>query len=217
MNLNSKTTNSHITENIIWSFLDDRKEIFSKIYHSNKWYSEESRSGKGSELAATQEIRKHLPVIFSKYDIKTITDAPCGDFHWQKFLNYNFESYTGIDIVEDLIKYCNANYANQKTKFYTADILDYKFQKTDAILCRDCFIHLPLRDISRALKTMKHSCTKYLLTTNYPHVQSNREVLTGQFRKINLMKPPFNFPKPLTEIFEDKEKTLALWEFDKIL
>ena len=55
------------------------KEVFTNIYESNLWTSEESRSGLGSELKSTEVIRKELPELFKKQssDLK----FPCSFGH----------------------------------------------------------------------------------------------------------------------------------------
>lgn len=70
--------NKHIIDNIVWSVLDNKKDIFNKIYKRNLWYSKESISGKGSEKKSVKNILNTLPEMFSKLDIQTIVDAPCG-------------------------------------------------------------------------------------------------------------------------------------------
>ena len=60
------------------------EEWFSHIYLNNRWNSKESRSGKGSELIQTVEVRKIIPDIIKKYNIKSILDIPCGDFNYMK-------------------------------------------------------------------------------------------------------------------------------------
>ena len=143
--------NEHILNNIIWSNLDSEKDIFSKIYERNLWYSDESFSGKGSEKKSSENILNVLPKLFSELKIQTILDAPCGDYFWMKELKYSFKKYTGIDIVEELIKTNNLKYSNDKIEFMCLDIICNKLPKADLILCRDCFIHLSFENIFKLL------------------------------------------------------------------
>lgn len=208
--------NEHITNHIVWSHSDNVSEIFERIFDKNLWQSTESVSGKGSEIAAAKNLLRQLPVLLKKYDIKTITDAPCGDYNWTQHLDYKFEQYTGIDIVEKLIE-TNKKYETDCIKFVTEDIINCKLPQSDLILCRDCFIHLTFEQINEALKNFKNSKSKYILTNTYD-INSNTDVLTGQFRKINLLIPPFNFPKPLEIIVEDNQdkKLIALWKLEDL-
>jgi len=59
----------------------------------------------------------------------------------------------------------------------------------------------------------------YLLTNTYDEWRQNENIRTGDFRHLNLLLPPFNFPPPLRQIdekFPDEQaeffgKKLALW------
>jgi hypothetical protein len=73
----------------------------------------------------------------------------------------------------------------------------------DMLLCRDCLIHLSFRDVESALRNIAQSGIPYFLTTNYPHIAINTDIVTGDFRAINLQLSPFRFPKPIMVIPED--------------
>ena len=208
--------NEHITKHIVWSKDDDMEEIFEKIYKRNLWQSSESVSGKGSEIEAAQNLLEKLPLLLEKYNIRSITDAPCGDYNWMKKLNYKFEIYQGIDIVKEIIQN-NKIYENTNIRFDCANILDCKLKKTDLILCRDCFIHFDFSEIFHCINNFKQSEIEYLLLTNYD-ISQNGDVLTGQFRKINLQMPPFNFPVPLEKLEDDiaDGKYLCLWRLSEL-
>ena len=52
------------TKNILK--LKTPEERFSKIYQSNYWIDNESRSGAGSNFESTKNIRFHLPILIKK-------------------------------------------------------------------------------------------------------------------------------------------------------
>jgi hypothetical protein len=58
------------------------EDRFTAIYEQNQWRNKESRSGEGSTLEYTENIRKELPVLIERYGFKTILDAPGGDYNW---------------------------------------------------------------------------------------------------------------------------------------
>lgn len=210
--------NKHITDRIVWFFKDNNKDIFETIYKRNLWESKESVSGKGSEKAAVQSIIRELPLIFEKYGIKSLIDAPCGDYQWMSTLKYKFEKYLGVDIVGDLILKNREKYAASAINFECADITDYEFPDFDAVLCRDCFIHLPFSCIFSALENFKNSNAKYFLTTTFKNVPQNLDVYAGGYRKLDFTKPPFCFPAPIYEISEDEssQKFLTMWRFEDL-
>ncbi len=76
------------------------QEVFTKIYQHNIWGESTSVSGLGSTLQHTEYIRKELANLFVKYSIKTITDAPCGDWNWMRMVDLSSYVYNGFDIVQ---------------------------------------------------------------------------------------------------------------------
>lgn len=205
--------NRHITDNIIWAEDESLKEIFDRIYEKNLWQSSETVSGKGSELIFAQNLLLYLPVLLKKYNVKTVVDAPCGDYNWILHLDYRFEKYTGIDIVQKLIEK-NKKYENERVKFFAGDILTYNIPSSDLIFCRDCFIHLTFKQIFKALENFKKSGAGFIMLTSYDNCR-NEDVLAGQFRKINLLLPPFNFPAPkdiIQELPSEEGKYFCLWK-----
>lgn len=209
--------NRHITDNIIWAEDESLKEIFDRIYEKNLWQSSETVSGKGSELIFAQNLLLYLPVVLKKYNVKTVVDAPCGDYNWILHLDYRFEKYTGIDIVQKLIEK-NKKYENERVKFFAGDILTYNIPSSDLIFCRDCFIHLTFKQIFKALENFKKSGAGFIMLTSYDNCR-NEDVLAGQFRKINLLLPPFNFPAPkdiIQELPSEEGKYFCLWKLEDL-
>jgi hypothetical protein len=87
--------------------------------------------------------------------------------------------------------------------------------KADAILCRDCFQHLPTRLIFSALKNFRASGARWVFLTTNDDVRVNTDAVIGGFRPINLQLPPFGFPNPTEKIAEDDHgRYLALWPLD---
>lgn len=197
-----------------------RNHVFSNIYKQNHWADAESVSGPGSTLQNTTLIRDALPQIIKKYRVKTMLDIPCGDFNWMQKIDLSQVSYTGMDIVPDLIKRNTMNFSGENRKFMVADLVEDKLPKSDLIFCRDCLVHLSFMDIHAAIASMKRSQSTYLLTTSFTD-HSNFDIVTGNWRQINLQTTPFNLPPPL-EIFtegeagENKDKSMALWRLQDI-
>ena len=74
------------------------EQIFRKIYSTNEWGAKSSRSGPGSEIEMTTNIRRELPLLIEKYGIKSVVDIPCGDFNWMKEIVHLLPNYIGGDI-----------------------------------------------------------------------------------------------------------------------
>ena len=185
------------------------EERFNKIYSTNYWFDNESRSGTGSSLRSTENIRFHLPKILEKFNIKKLFDAPCGDFNWMSQVLKSVEiDYLGSDIVKDLIV-SNKKYENDKIKFSKLDIRVDKLPASDLMICRDCLFHFSYKDIFLFLNNFLSSDIKYILLTSHLNTDNkfeNKNIVTGDFRKIDLFSKPFNFEKNYIYSFDDRDK-----------
>ena len=210
--------------------MSDVRKVFTEVYDHNVWLGDESRSGEGSSREATRHIVRELPGLLRDLGVRTMLDAPCGDFAWMKDVYLGDTFYIGADVVEPLIQANVSHHGSPKRAFFRLDMLEDPLPKADLILCRDCFIHLPLPMIFDALRAMLRSEASYVLLSHYSWrtVPSNDDVpdlLLGG-RRINLELPPFNFPPPLRSIIESwvpqkiadltGDKTLALWRAEDI-
>lgn len=201
------------------------QQIFTQIYRTNEWGSNESVSGPGSTLEQTNVIRRVIPKLCKHFGIKSITDAPCGDFNWLQKCDIDDVTYIGIDIVKDIIEKNNTRFGNIKRTFQLIDVTKEPIPRADLILCRDLLVHLSFDDIYKTLKNFKDSNSKYLLVTTYVNEKRiNSDIVSGQWRPLNLHNAPFNFPQPILFILEKStehngiysDKCLCLWELSNI-
>ena len=207
-----KTLISHL-----WIVLHrDKEKLFTKYYLNNSWRCAESRSGEGSTLAHTQRLRTELPIFFTKFGIKSVLDAPCGDFHWFQHVDRPLISYIGADIVKPIVERNQKLYGDAQTTFVAMDITKDDFPAVDLWICRDCLFHLCYDDIFKALTNFAESDIPYILTTTFPDCHSNKDVPTGSFRLINLELPPFNLENPIYNLVDSIEgwqpRYLYLWD-----
>jgi hypothetical protein len=193
------------------------RRIFGSIYRDREWDTGETVSGPGSTIRYTEELRIALPALLKKWKIRSLLDAPCGDFHWMSQTKLEGVEYTGADVVTELIESNRKLYPG--VKFLVADITKDWLPKTDAVLCRDCFIHLSNRQIKMAIQQFKTSGIRYMIASTYP-VEINEEIPTGYYRPVNLVKGPFNLPAPLALIKDypegEVERYLGVWELNQI-
>ena len=192
------------------------EEIFSRIYQLNKWGDEDTRSGKGSNLSRTIELRKQLPLLVQRFDIRTLLDIPCGDFYWMKETRLELDAYIGADIVDSLVENNVRKFSTIKQQFRKLNLLNDKLPTADALLCRECLVHFSFRDIDQAIENIMQSNCGLLLTTSFPDIKHNEDILTGKHRPLNFRQPPFNWPTPKAELVESYcnrrgRKILAVW------
>jgi hypothetical protein len=190
---------------------DYMARVFRPIHSNNLWGNDESVSGRGSTVAITAGVRHELPRLLERLGVGTMLDAPCGDFNWMKHVELGGVHYIGADIVPELIESDDLLYGSLNRSFIVADITRDGLPKADLILCRECFVHLSYRFIRAALANFQKSGAGYLLTTTYPG-ETNHDILTGQWRPLNLEASPFNFPSPLEVIEETDGRVLGLWQ-----
>jgi SAM-dependent methyltransferase len=195
-------------------------EAFAHIYRTNHWSGKNSVSGDGSDLVQTAEIRKELTRILDEFDVRVLLDLPCGDYGWMSTLELPVYSYIGGDIVGELVRDIRKKYENEKRKFLVLDIIRDPLPDADLLLCRDCLVHLSREDIMKSIENIRRSGIRYLLTTTFPECGRNDDIVTGDWRVINLELPPYNFPGPVRIINEKctegdgtySDKSLGLWE-----
>lgn len=199
------------------------QERFSEIYRTGWWYdNKESVSGSGSTLENTTLIRKNLGPFLQKWEVKRILDAPCGDWNWMKEVELpDGTKYIGGEIVPELIQKLQDQYKTENTSFQLLDITTDKLPEVDLMMCRDCLFHLSSDNITKFIDNFIASGIPLLLTTNMPQVETNKEIVTGKHRPLNLQNAPFFLGEPI-DSFPDyepprREKYMSLWTRDALI
>ena len=193
---------------------DNPKQVFTNIFRRNWWNNGESRSGWGAELKRTVAIRAELPEFVRRHSIQSLLDAPCGDFHWMKYVHWpaGFR-YVGADIVQDLIAENRHRYPD--TEFMELDVLHDRLPGVDAWLARDLMIHFPDEAIRLALDQFRQSRIRHLLATTYPNARQNTDIKFGQVRHLNLCASPFGLTPPFEILREDDDpntgRVIGVW------
>lgn len=181
----------------------DTREIFDWIHDTNKWGDAESVSGSGSNLAHTAALRAGLPGLLERLGVRILLDAPCGDFRWMREIDLPVDEYLGADIVQALVDRNNERYAAPGRRFLCLDLASDPLPAADAILCRDCLVHLDFAISARVIGNIRASNCRYLLTTSHRAQRTNVDKVTGKHRLLNLELAPFGWPAPFDGIIED--------------
>ena len=202
---------------------------FKEIYDNNLWLSSESKSGTGSTLVATKEIRDGLYDIFLNYEIDTLLDYGCGDFNWMKEFAVILHKYVGMEIVDELVADNREKYKDYNNVVFsnsTPELFDmYLAQPFHSILVRDVLVHFSDQHVTEFLEKISKSNIKYMFATNFLGKGHNNDIQTGWWRDMCLMNPPFNLVNPIETIVCYSEpfvineaqgtrydKTLSMWE-----
>ena len=176
-------------------------------FYYEKWKQSmpETVCGSGSTIKNTENVRRELPEIIKKYNIKSIFDAPCGDRNWIKTIDFDQLDckYYGGDVVEEIVeKLSMVNVA-------TFDLRNDVFPNVDLWFCRDCLYHLSMEDIKLVIENAKNSNVKYILITS--HIDSpeqrahrlNKNITSGDYRCLIFAEHDnFGLGEPIDKFFD---------------
>ncbi|HEY7871883.1 MAG TPA: class I SAM-dependent methyltransferase [Rudaea sp.] len=195
---------------------DSRETAFSRIFRDNAWGSDESRSGLGSTLHTTQRLRMLLPALLRGLNVRSMLDAPCGDFNWMRHVDLGDTRYVGCDIVGEIVLANRA--AHPDREFVKLDLVEDKLPPVDLIFSRDCLQHLPEPDIWRALRNFRRSGATWLFTSSHTVAEQSISPDAGGFGFLNLQLAPFGLPLPLLIVPEEHyaSKAMALWKISDL-
>ena len=203
------------------------KNKFDLIYKTGYWggvTKDIPKSGFGSSLQATENIRRELPILIKKYEISTLLDIPCGDFFWLSHLNLPLDKYIGADLVEKLIDDNIKMYARHNFEFQKIDLLQDPLPKCDLVMVRDCLVHLTNEQVHKALHNIVQSGSKYLATSHFEDCKENiASRRPDRWRPLDMTKEPFKLPRPITSVIDscpgipyEADKRLALWKISDL-
>ena len=144
-------------------------------------------------LALSSEL---LPALVRELEVTSVLDVPCGDFFWMQHVDLAGIEYLGGDIVPDLIEANRRAHARPGVAFQIIDLISGPVPKADLVFMRDCLVHLSNDHVRAALANIAKSGSTWLLTTTFPNGAANEDILTGEWRALDLTKPPFELPQP---------------------
>jgi hypothetical protein len=200
------------------------EEAFRDIHRRHHWAGSASPSGAGAAEEQTARLRTELPALLAELGARTLLDLPCGDYSWMATVDLPVQRYIGGDLVPELIAPLERRFGDARRRFVVLDLRSDPLPAADLLLCRDCLVHLSLADIRLALRNVARSRIPYLLTTTFPDGAENEEIVTGDWRVLDLESPPFSFPPALRLLNEGctegdgrfADKSLALWRVSDI-
>jgi FkbM family methyltransferase len=172
----------------IVSSTEDFRNIFGRIYKLDSW---SNGSGPGSRTKNVIEYRSFLERFIVENDIKTVTDFGCGDWQFSRFIDWSGISYTGIDVVSEVIER-NASFTAANVSFEVFEALT-DLPGGDLLIAKEVLQHLPNSIVNDYLDAFCSSY-KFVLVVNgaEPLSQVNLDINPGEYRPLRLEKPPFN-------------------------
>ncbi len=195
------------------------EHIFRDIYRRHHWSGSESASGAGASPDQTRELRRSLPALLSELGVATMLDLPCGDYGWMRTIELPLARYIGADLLPEIVEPLAAALGDGRREFRVLDLTRDRLPPADLLFCRDCLVHLSYADIRRALENAVRSDIPHILTTTFPDCEANEDIVTGDWRVLDLERAPFHLPAPMRILNEGctegrgvfADKSLGLW------
>jgi hypothetical protein len=177
-------------------------------------------------MDATAVLRIELPRLLQKLGVTSLLDAPCGDAGWINNATLRVR-IIGVDILPSLIERLQTRAAAGEIRgeFHLADITRDSLPRCDAILCRDCLVHLSYANIERAVANFRRSGATWLIATTFPEWQTNRDCEDGDWRALNFERAPFEWGPPVELLNENcleagggwRDKSLGVWRLSTVV
>ena len=193
----------------------DVAETFRDAYRTGGWVhaaGQESRSGIGSSVAVTAGLLPAIRNAMHRLGDASLVDVGCGDWNWMRREAVDF-AYTGIDIVPDVIEE-NRRHERPGVSFAVCDAIAGPVPAADMALCREVLFHLSFAD-ARAVVRNVAAAARHLVATTDLDIRFNADIQSGDFRRLNLLRPPFSFPAPLALVPDGglvPARYLGIWD-----
>lgn len=202
-----------------------RKQKFENIYRTHEWGGL-SRSGPGSDKKNTSSYVKFVNSWLSNHtDCRNIVEIGCGDWATTRLIHFmKPQTYTGYDIVPEVIARNIDSFQTSAIRFICADFLEEFPKEADLLIIKDVLQHLSNASIIRFIKEILpryryaiivNDIRKYKDKTllGFPigrldFQAPNTDIIDGDSRPLRLDKPPFQLP--VTEKFSYSVK-LKSW------
>jgi len=171
---------------------DNVEGVFAKIYGDDLWGN---GSGGGSHPRVTKEYIAYLQELFRTCAIKSVVDLGCGDWQFSKRIDWTDIKYTGLDIVESVIKEDNRRYSRPNVSFRCVNVLESGFADipdADLFITKDVLQHLSNANVCRILQGALSGKFKYLAITNDFFDGDVVDIPNGDTRPLDIRRPPLN-------------------------
>jgi SAM-dependent methyltransferase len=165
------------------------KAVFTQIYAQNLWgYG----SGEGSLPEHTKDYRRFLERFIRDRQIKSVVDYGCGDWQFSRLIDWDGVRYLGLDVVDSLIEHNLKTYRKDNITFEVLAGTPVELPDAELIILKDVLQHWSHQSIRSFLP--KIAKCKFALITNCVNPYGptdNRDILDGDFRPLDLTRPPF--------------------------
>ena len=163
------------------------REAFQRIYEQELWGG---GSGHGSRRTTTEPYRNLLQQLLPDKQVERVVDLGCGDWQFSRLIDWEGIEYHGVDVVPAVIEANRQMYGRPNIAFECADIRTWQAPDADLYILKDVLQHWPDRDIKALLSRM--AGRPMLITNSAPTADHIDLDLPGDFRPLDVRRPPFN-------------------------
>lgn len=165
--------------------------VFTQVYDTDAW-RRAGTSGPGSAIQHTEAYRAFLQQVLRNYRISRVLDLGCGLWEHLAAVDWTgVEEYLGVDPVKSVIARNKQLPLRANFKFQCGLIDDVaELASYELVIVKDVMQHLPNSIILELLEKLK--VVRYALITNDISPGANTDCVIGEFRKMDMEKPPFN-------------------------
>ena len=145
-------------------------ETFQTIYSKKVWgdNGEPFCSGSGSYGPASEQYCEDVVKYIKDNAVRNVVDLGCGDYAvGKRIVEGSGISYTGIDVVLELIEYHRKTVHDHRVSFLCADITKDPLPHADLYLIRQVLQHLSNSEIAKVLANIGDN-TPALITEDVP-------------------------------------------------
>jgi SAM-dependent methyltransferase len=219
--------------------MSDSRERFARIYNEHQWGGE-SKSGPGSSPHLLTRYLTLLARLMRELGVRSVVDVGCGDWSLAKTVDWSGISYTGVDIVPELVDHLNRHHGSENVRFICANAVTDPLPCADLCVSKDVLQHLSNASVKRFLCKLEGHYRYALITNDIVHQEKagwrrlwkstsmapNYDIADGAYRPVcltcspfdlrakRLVVLPFTFPREVLDtagtVYETKE--VLLWE-----
>ncbi len=170
--------------------------VFDEIYQTHFWGN---GSGSGSSPDATLPYREFLTRYLRDNRIRSVVDLGCGDWQFSRLIDWSGIRYHGFDAAKRVVLSNLEEFSNENVTFSVMESYE-AIPTAELLIIKDVLQHLSNQEINRIVQELIPRFDRTLVTNCVPPIRSffhlssmfNQDILTGDFRFVDLRRPPFN-------------------------
>jgi SAM-dependent methyltransferase len=160
---------------------------FVDLYAGGGWNAQ--GSGWGSQPEYNRRYRRFLERFLVYNRVGSVVDFGCGDWAFSRLVNWHGASYLGLDCVPAVIGRNKELYERGNVRFQVQEFGDYRFPPCDLLIVKDVMQHWSNERVLQFLPFTRQ--TPFVLLVNDFRWGENVDIADGQYRHLDLTRPPF--------------------------